>query len=129
MGALSEALKGIELPEETKALVAQADALLDRQYEQASYIEHLQSEIKRLQKEKGISGIRDGLTFNGLKGGIWTDEKGQHYCPKCLDDNKRNPLWEDKYHFRCNVCGNAYSDPDKPLPTIRTGGSWGRGRI
>lgn len=107
----------------------------------ASYIEHLEAkvaeleaqirkledEIKRLRKEKGLSSAREGLTFN-QRTGIWSDES-QHYCPKCLDKDKRNPLTTEKYGWRCGVCGDYTSNPDSPPPVIRRGGTWGRGRV
>ena len=107
----------------------------------ASYIEGLETEvaklraeidnkdveIKRLKKEKGLSSARDGLTFN-QRNGIWYEQSGQGYCPKCLDQEKRNPLMTDKYSFRCTVCGHAYNNPDAPPPqVIRTRGGGPQG--
>lgn len=107
----------------------------------ASYIQHLESkigefeaqikelevEVTRLKKEKGLSSAREGLTF-GDRTGIWTDEAGRHYCPKCLDQEKRNPLTTEKYGWRCSVCNGYYSNPDAPQPVVRRGrgggGSW-----
>lgn len=104
----------------------------------ASYIEHLeakvaelesqiaqlQQEIGRVKKEKGLSSVRDGLTFSDHLG-IWADETGRHYCPRCLDQDKRNPLKTEERGWRCTVCGHYYGDPDKPFTVVRTrrGGS------
>src|SRR5690242_15575287 len=87
----------------------------------------LQEQIERLKREKGISSAREGLTFD-QRHGVWLDASTQtRYCPKCLDEDKRNPLMDDKYHWRCNVCGKAYNNPDRPLPGVQRGGTWGRG--
>lgn len=104
----------------------------------ASYIQHLESEvaklqtevkkleaeIKRLRREKGISSAREGLAFE-KRTGVWLDSTHRtRYCPRCLDQEKRNPLMEDTYSWRCTVCGHAYTNPDKPLPKVRRGPTW-----
>src|SRR5258706_16471414 len=96
--------------------------------EQASYIEHLEAqvrelkvEIDRLKKEKGISGPREGLTFNSHTG-LWADAGGQLYCPKCLDGDKRNPLKIESHGWRCTAGAHYFSNPDSPHPVVRTRG-------
>lgn len=116
MGQLAEALKGIALPEETKALVAQADRLLAEWPKQAEYVQYLEAEIKRLQKEKGISGARDNLAFNQKTGTYIEIHSGIHHCPKCLSGEKRIPLKSEDYGWRCMVCGSYYDNPDRPPP-------------
>lgn len=98
--------------------------------EDKSYIAHLESEIERLQaenqqfrveierlkKEKGLSSAREGLTFN-QRTGIYDDD-GSHFCPKCLDKEKRNPLRTEEHGWRCTVCDSYYADPDAPPPQM-----------
>lgn len=90
-------------------------------------IERLKREIAELKKQKGISSAREGLTFNDHFG-IWADESGKHFCPKCVAQEKRNQLKIEQRGWRCTVCSTWYSNPDKPLPGVmRTrggGGSW-----
>jgi hypothetical protein len=126
MGQLSKALEGITLPSETLALVSEADALLAKRFEQAKYIEHLEAEIAHLRKEKGISGIRDNLEFDTRTGTHVENPSGIHYCTKCLAGEKRHPMKDERFGWRCMVCGEYYSNPDKPPPVIRSGGTWGR---
>jgi rubredoxin len=91
----------------------------------AAYIEHLEAkvakledEIKRLKKEKGLSSAREGLTFE-KRTGVWLDANTHtRYCPKCADQEKRNPLMEDRYSYRCTVCGHSYHNPDSPPPQV-----------
>ncbi len=118
MGQLSKALEGIDLPEETKALVAKADDLLSAGYTQASYMEYLEAEIKRLKKESGISGESNGLTFNQRTGTHTDSNSDIHYCTKCLSDNKRSPLRRGDYGWSCLVCTTYYQNPDRPPPVI-----------
>ncbi len=103
----------------------------------ASYIEDLETqiaklraeidnkdvEIKRLKKEKGLSSAREGLTFND-RTGIWTDKEGKHFCPTCLNDEKRNPLKTEERGWRCTAAGHYFGNPDAPRPVVRGGGSW-----
>ena len=126
MGQLSEALKGIPLSEQTRSLVAEADELLAKRFDQAKYVEHLEAEIKRLREEKGISGARDGLTFNN-RTGTYTDSAGAHFCTPCLSKEKREPLKVERSGWRCMVCREYFSNPDSPPPVVRTRGgpkSW-----
>jgi hypothetical protein len=91
----------------------------------ASYIQHLETkiaelekEVDRLRKEKGLSSAREGLAFD-KKFGIWTDKAGDHFCPKCLDKEKRNPLTTEDWGWRCNVCDAFYgNDREPPSMTI-----------
>lgn len=80
----------------------------------ASYIQHLEAKIKeleeeigRLRKEKGLSSVSQGLTFNPKTGTYVEASSGLHYCPKCLAKDKRHPLTDDDWGWRCNVC-DAY---------------------
>lgn len=120
MGQLTEVLKGVTLPEEAKALVAEADRLLSKRAEQASYVEHLETEIKRLRAELGISSESDGLTFNQQTGTHIDSNTGIHYCTKCLSENKRSPLKSGDYGWDCVVCGRFYPNPDRPPPVVVT---------
>ena len=122
MGRLGDALKGVTLSKETQQLVAKADNLLDREVEQASYIQHMEAEIERLREEKGISGTSDGLSFNTATG-TNVDSAGVHYCTKCLLSNdKRSPLKNEAHGWKCMVCGKFFRDPARPYPTTASGG-------
>lgn len=113
MGRLSDTLKGINLSAEAQQLVAEADRLLDGQYKQAQYIEHLEGEVARLRKEKGISAARDNLAFND-RTGTYVDSAKKHHCTKCLAKDQRVPLKEERHGWRCMVCTAYYGDPDRP---------------
>lgn len=80
--------------------------------EKDAEIKVLQEKVKQLQSEKGISSARDGLTFNSHTG-LWSDQSGQLYCPKCLDKDKRNPLKNETYGWRCTAGGHYHSNPDR----------------
>lgn len=119
MGQLSEALKGISIPSEAQTLVAEADRLLAEGFKQAQYIDYLESEIKRLKSEKGISGARDNLAFNTKTGTYVESPSGVHYCPKCLNKDKRHPLKDESYGWRCSVCDAYFPNPDAEPPTMQ----------
>jgi hypothetical protein len=96
----------------------------------AGYIEHLETEIKKLRaqiqerdaeikglrKEKGLSSAREGLTFQPRTGLYLEASSGIHYCPKCLAKEKRHPLTDEEWGWRCHVCDAFYSNPDKAPP-------------
>jgi hypothetical protein len=103
--------------------------------QQAAYIEHLEAEIKnlksqkgdleaeitRLKKEKGLS--REGMTFNSHTG-LWADDKGQLYCPTCLDKDKMNPLKVEPSGWRCTSGGHYFGNPDAPRLEPKGGSAW-----
>ena len=94
------------------------------EHDDAAYIQHLESkvaelekEIARLRKEKGLSSVGDGLTFNQKTGTYVEVSSGLHHCPKCLAKDKRHPLAaEDDQGWHCSVCDAYYGNPDAPPP-------------
>ena len=82
-------------------------------------IERLKREIAELKKQKGISSVYEGLSFQDRQG-IYTDEKGQGFCPTCLDREKRRPLKSElPWGWRCSADHNHYfSNPDSPTPQV-----------
>ncbi|HEX2649222.1 MAG TPA: hypothetical protein VHN19_04695 [Burkholderiales bacterium] len=116
MGTLAKALEGIKLPKEADALVAEADRLLEQRPKEASYIQELESQIKRLRDEKGIPGAIGNLVWND-KRGIYESPDGKgKYCPACISKNKRAPLKVEQFGWRCMAagCGKYFEDPDNP---------------
>jgi hypothetical protein len=87
----------------------------------AAYIEHLEAqirtleeEVKRLQKEKGLSSASGGMTFNETTG-THEDASKKHFCTKCLlKDDKRIPLKTEPHGWRCLICTKYYADPNRP---------------
>jgi hypothetical protein len=90
------------------------------EFEDAAYIKSLEEELKkrdaeieRLKREKGISGPREGLTFSSHTG-IWSDASGKlHFCPTCLNQDKRNPLKIERDGWRCTSAAHYFGNPDK----------------
>lgn len=78
-------------------------------------IERLKREIAELKKQKGISSVSDGLTFNERTGTHVEAATAKHFCTKCLlKDDKRIPLKNEPHGWRCLLCTKYYSDPDRP---------------
>lgn len=103
-----------------KAEIAKRDAVIE---DRDAEIERLKREIAELKKQKGISGVTDGLTAND-RTGTWVDVTGKHLCAKCLlKDEKRVPLKNEKHGWRCMVCAKYYGDPDRPEGPIEYGDS------
>lgn len=129
MGKLSEALKGIALPNGADGIVAEADRLLTEWPEHAAYVQYLESEVQRLRSKSGESGASANLTFDATTG-TYAGKEGLRYCARCITkDDKRSPLQNDAYGWKCPVCGKSYRDPSRPTPQVvlkpRGGGqSW-----
>ena len=107
-----------------KTKIAERDAVIA---ERDAEIERLKRDIAELKKKKGISSAREGLTFDSHTG-IWSDSSGNHFCPTCLNDEKRNPLMTEQQGWRCTAAGHYFHNPDAPPPrVIRRGGGGPRG--
>jgi hypothetical protein len=119
MGQLLEAFKGISLPDGVDALVTRADALLAKEPEQATYIEYLETEIKRLRVKSGEPEASANLIFNATTG-THVDRAGVHFCTRCLSENKRSPLKNEAHGWTCMVCRCFFSDPARPRPKPRS---------
>jgi hypothetical protein len=87
--------------------------LEDKVAQLEAQVKSLQEQIKQLQREKGISSAREGLTFNGHSG-LWADQAGQLYCPKCLNSDKRNPLKTEQWGWRCTAAGHFFGNDRRP---------------
>lgn len=108
MGELLEVLKGIEIPSSAQKIVDDADALYSKRREDASYVDHLETEIKnlkaeleQLRSEKGIASESGGLAFDETSGTYIEQSSGLHYCTKCLSDKKRSPLKGESQGWVC----------------------------
>ena len=118
MGALLEALKGVTIPIEAKALVAEADRLLTERPEQTKYLQYLESELECIRKEKGIPGAIGNLVFDDRTGTYKDPERPIRYCTKCLSNEKRSPLKDGDHGWQCMVCNAGYSDPARPYERL-----------
>src|SRR5689334_13894294 len=98
----------------TQELEAKVEALQAKVDQLAAENKQLRAEISHL---KGVPAARDGLTFD-RGGGVYRDQSGKEFCPKCLDREKRNPLHGDAYRWKCAVCGTGYPKPDAPRPRV-----------
>lgn len=98
--------------------------LEDKVAEQEAEIVGLKAQIAELKKQRGISSAKEGMTFH-QRYGIWTDKAGQHFCPNCMGNEKRNPLKTEEHGWRCHVCHKWFENPDRPIRVDRGGGgSW-----
>jgi hypothetical protein len=89
------------------------DYLLAQVKAKDTEIASLKAEIAELQKQKGISSAREGLTFDAHTG-IWTEKaSGVHYCPTCLNQERRNPLKVERAGWRCTMAGHYFGNPDR----------------
>lgn len=96
--------------------------------ERDTEIESLKRQIAELKKQKGISSVRDGLTFSDHTG-LWSDQAGLLYCSTCLGEDKRNPMKSELPHgWRCSAVPRHYfSNPDSPPQAMRIEGGGGGG--
>ena len=123
MGRLAELLRGIEIPEEAHALVAEAETAIADRFKDASYIEELESQVKDLRTKLGLPDSSQGLKFDAATGAHIDPASGLHYCTKCFVADKRSPMKDDPHGWRCMVCSKFYSDPRRPYPNIAQGPS------
>ena len=122
MGELTEALKGVSIPDKAKPLVIEADRLLTNRHKEAAYVEHLETKIKELEsqienlrKEKGISGASENLSFDQTTGTYIENGTGLRYCAKCLSNEKRSPMRDNGHGWNCPVCSSGAWDPSRPM--------------
>lgn len=98
-----------------------ADVLMEQNTRHANEVLELNQIISRLKTEN--SGLLATLNAKQIPVDAVFSEKtgthiekstGHHYCSKCFDKEKYSPMQVTNNGWKCSVCGNIASDPDKP---------------